>query len=216
MCIRDRCRAEQLRRAPRDRRGGVDPLDRPGREPGQAFQQQRIMRAGQHDGVGAGRVAGAVADEAGRELGRDVLVAHALAAEGGFRQRGELAGADQRHLAALRKIRDQLAGVFPLHGAPGAEHRDAAGLRRGAGRLDRRHGADEGQAVGITQMRHHQGRCRVAGDHDEVGRVSLDQLADQRHHAGDDLVLGVVAIGEERVIGDIDVMRVGPGADDLA
>ena len=38
--------AEQLRYAPRDRRGRVDPLDRPGREPLQARQQQRVMRAG--------------------------------------------------------------------------------------------------------------------------------------------------------------------------
>ena len=36
------------------------------------------------------------------------------------------------------------------------------------------------------------------------------------HYAGDDLLLAMVAIGEERVIGDIDVMRVGPGADDFA
>ena len=37
-----------------------------------------------------------------------------------------------------------------------------------------------------------------------------DQLADQRHHARDDLVLAMVAVGKEGVVGDIDIMRVGP------
>ena len=97
--------------------------------------------------------ASAIADEAGRELGRDVLVAHGLPAEGRFRQRGEFAGADQGDLATLREIGNQLAGIFPLHGAPGAEHRDAPCLRRGAGRLDRRHRADEGQGISGAQMR---------------------------------------------------------------
>ena len=42
-----------------------------------------------------------------------------------------------------------------------------------------------------------------------------DQFADQRHHAGDDRFFAVMAVGKERVIGDIDVMRIGPRADDL-
>ena len=90
------------------------------------------------------------------------------------------------------------------------------GLRAGAGRLDRGHGADEGHLVSAAQMRHDQRGSGIAGDHHEIGGVGRDQLADQRHHAGDDLLLAVVAIGEEGVVGDIDVMRVGTGADDLA
>ena len=42
-----------------------------------------------------------------------------------------------------------------------------------------------------------------------------DQLADQRHHPRDDLLLAVMAIGEERIVRDIDVMRIGPRRDDL-
>ena len=45
--------------------------------------------------------------------------------------------------------------------------------------------------------------------------MGCDQFADQRHHAGDDLVLAVVAVGKERIIGDIDIMRVGPRTDDF-
>ena len=64
-------------------------------------------------------------------------------------------------------------------------------------------------------MRHDQRGSGVAGDHDQVRGVARDQFADQRHHARDDLLLAVVAIGKERIVGDIDVMRVGPRADDL-
>ena len=46
-------------------------------------------------------------DEAGGDFGRDILVAHVVAAERGFRQRGEFGRADQRHFAAFRKILDQ-------------------------------------------------------------------------------------------------------------
>ena len=45
--------------------------------------------------------------------------------------------------------------------------------------------------------------------------MARDQFADQRHHAGNDLLFAVMAVGKERVVGDIDVVRVGPGADDL-
>ena len=65
-------------------------------------------------------------------------------------------------------------------------------------------------------MRHHKRGSGVAGNHHQSGGVTCDQLADQRHHAGDDLLLAVVAVGKKRVICDIDVMRVGPGADNLA
>ena len=64
-------RAEQVDDAPGDRGRGIDPVDRPWREFYQPVQQQRIMRAGQHHGVGAGGIAGA--DKAGGEFGRDIL-----------------------------------------------------------------------------------------------------------------------------------------------
>ena len=65
-------------------------------------------------------------------------------------------------------------------------------------------------------MRHHERGSGVAGNHHQSGGVARDQLADQRHHAGNNLVLAVMAIGKERIVGDVDVVRVGPGADDLA
>jgi hypothetical protein len=67
-----------------------------------------------------------------------------------------------------------------------------------------------------AQMRHHEGGSSVAGDHDEIGRMLLDQIADQRHHAGDDGLLAVMAVGEERVVGDIDEVRVVSRRHDLA
>ena len=77
-------------------------------------------------------------------------------------------------------------------------------LRRRAGRLDRRHGADERHREARPQLRQHQGRRGVAGDHHDVGRVRRDQLRHQRHHAADQLLLAVAPIGKERIVGDID------------
>ena len=65
-------------------------------------------------------------------------------------------------------------------------------------------------------MRHHERGGGVAGNHHQRGGVARDQLADQWHHAGNDLFLAVVAVGKERIVGDINVVRIGPGADDLA
>jgi len=42
-----------------------------------------------------------------------------------------------------------------------------------------------------------------------------DQFANQRHHARNDLVLAMVAVGKECVVGDVGIMRVGPRFDDL-
>ena len=42
-----------------------------------------------------------------------------------------------------------------------------------------------------------------------------DQIADQRHDAGDDFVLAMMAVGKEGVVGDINIMRVGARPDDL-
>ena len=57
-------------------------------------------------------------DEAGRKLGGNRLIAHLVAAQRGFSERGKLGGTDQRHLAALCEIVDQLSGVFAFDGAP--------------------------------------------------------------------------------------------------
>ena len=42
-----------------------------------------------------------------------------------------------------------------------------------------------------------------------------DQFADHRHHPRDDLLFAVVAVGKECVVGDIDIVRIGPRLDDL-
>ena len=43
-----------------------------------------------------------------------------------------------------------------------------------------------------------------------------DQFADQWHDARNDLVFAVVAVWKERVVGDIDIMRIRARLDDLA
>ena len=151
----------------------------------------------------------------GASLGRYRAVADRFTAQCRFRQRGEIRRTDQRHVAALREITDQRPGVFALDGALGAQHRHPLGLRTGAGRLDRGHRSDKGDFVLLAQIRHDQRGRGVAGDHDQVGGMRGDQFADQRHHPRDDLVLAMVAVGKEGVVGDIDIMRVGPRPDDL-
>ena len=96
---------------------------------------------------------------------------------------------------------------------PRTETRLVSGI--GAGRLDGGHGSDKGHDVPLAQMRHDKGGGGVAGDHHQIGGVRGDQFADQRHHPGDDLILAMMAVGKERVIRDINIMRIRPCADDL-
>src|SRR2546430_17449305 len=56
----------------------------------------------------------------------------------------------------------------------------------------------------------HQRRGGIASDDHEIGSMRREQLARERADARDELVLAVAAIGKEGVIGDIDVVRVGP------
>ena len=100
--------------------------------------------------------------------------------------------------------------------ACGAEHRHALAERAGAGGLDRRHHADEGNGKAGAQVRENKGRGGVAGNDHEVGAVGLDQLAHEVDDARDQLRLAMPAIGKEGVIGDVDVAGVGARLGDLA
>ena len=55
----------------------------------------------------------------------------------------EVLRADQRDLTIAGIVADQRARIFTRDRCLRAEHRDAPGDRAGAGRLDRRHRADE-------------------------------------------------------------------------
>ena len=140
--------------APGDRRRRIDPVDRPWREPDQPIQQQRVMRAGQHDGVGAGGVL-AVADEAGREFGGISRVADR-------RCRSERASASEARSAEPTSVTSQpwarsriSAWVYSRFTVPWCRAPRRAWSSSGAGRLDRRHRADKRHGVGGAQMRHH-------------------------------------------------------------
>src|ERR1043166_851205 len=65
-------------------------------------------------------------------------------------------------------------------------------------------------------MRQHQRRCGIAGDHREIRRMLLQQATEQRYHPRNDLILAAMAIGKKGVVGDVDVMHVGPRAHDFA
>src|SRR5262249_57464293 len=121
---------------PRDRGRGIDEGPRPGREPLQALEQQRIVSAGEHDGVGAPP---AGIDETGRDLLRDQIIGDGRATELGLREARKPRRADQRDVAAVGEVTDQRTGIFAADRPFGAEHRHALGARARAGRLDRRH-----------------------------------------------------------------------------
>src|SRR5262249_2700168 len=76
-----RLRPAQIGDPARDRGRGIDEGHRPGREPLQAVEQQRIVRAGEHDGVGAPPIS---IDKTGRDLLRDQIVGDGRATELGL------------------------------------------------------------------------------------------------------------------------------------
>jgi hypothetical protein len=123
---------------------------------------------------------------------------------------------DQHDIAAVGEVANERTGIFPADGGLRAEHRHALGARDGAGRLDRRHGADERHAKARAQMRQHQRRSRIAGNDDQIGMVGLDQLAHQVANARDEFGLAATAVGKEGVVGDVNVIRIGPRLGDFA
>ena len=172
--------------------------------------QNRKMSAGEHDLIGA----------TPRRSTKQGAISRATSTSsiGSPRRKRSASAArsrraDQRHLAIRCEIAHQDAGVVARHRARRRQHADHAGLRRLGRRLDRRHRADERQvAIGGAQRRQHQGRSGVAGDHGDVGRVAVDQLA---HHRPDPLHqrrLAERAIGKEGVVGGVDEVEVGRAA----
>ena len=204
--------AEKIADAPRDCRRRIEKVDRPGREPPQALDQQRIMRAGEHDGIGAR----AVIAKARRDLGAKRVVADRRAVKLRLGIGGERLRSDQRDAAIAGIIADQRAGIFARDRRLGAEHGNAA--RRGirASRLDRRHGADERQREFFAQIGQHDGRSGVAGDDDEIGPMRRDQLAHEIDDARDQRRLLHAAIGKGGVVGDIDEIGARPRRRDFA
>ena len=160
-------RPEQVGHAPRDGGRRIDPVDRPRRKP-----------------VSAGR---ATADSACRPARRcRCEPRHFRQSRGQVRRRypasltslplradsaSEASSADPTSVTsqpcAKSWIRRLVYSRLTVPLVP--EHRHAFGLRTGAGRLDRRHGADERHAVGVAQMRHDQRGSGVAGNHHQIG-----------------------------------------------
>ena len=89
------------------------------------FEQQGIVRAGEHDGVGALR---AVGHEARLDLAADRPVIDRLARERSLGQRGEPRRADEGEVAALAEVTNQYLRVFARDRRLGAEHGDALRL----------------------------------------------------------------------------------------
>ena len=130
---------------------------------------------------------------------------------------GKLLRADERDPAVLGVVADQRAGIFARDRRLGAEHRDASRDRGGASRLDRRHSADERHREAPAQTRAAlcveavlqamttmSGRCAPISS-----PISPATRATRRF-------LGHRAVGEGRVIGDIDEIGARPRCGDLA
>ena len=104
--------AQQILHAPCDRRRRVEPLDWPGRKLAQAREQQRIVRAGEHYGVGTPAVS---IREAWINFGGDLGIVRRIARKFSFRETGEPRRADEAHVATGRKLADQRAGIFAAY-----------------------------------------------------------------------------------------------------
>src|SRR5262245_14908405 len=105
---RSRCWAgglgrEQIGGAARDCWRGIDECHRPGAEALEASEQQRIMRAGEYDGVGAAAV---LLDEAWLDLLGDQLIGDGGTIELRLREGSKPRRADQCDIAAIGEVAD--------------------------------------------------------------------------------------------------------------
>ena len=141
---------DQFDHAPRDRGRRIDPAHRPRCEALEAVKQQRVVRAGEHDGVGALPPSSTKQGAISARIAASSTGSPASAASASVARRRR---PDQREVAALAEIADQRVGVFARDGRLGAEHGDELRLRGRAGRLDRRHGADEGHLEALRAAR---------------------------------------------------------------
>ena len=119
-------------------------------------------------------------------------------------------------MAAAGELADERTGVFATNRRLGAEHRHALAGGARAGGLDRRHGPDEGNGEPRAQMRQHQGRGGIAGEHDEIGAVFGDEVGHESYEALDQFGVAAAGIGKERIVGDIEIARIRPRLRDLA
>jgi hypothetical protein len=90
-----------------------------------------------------------------------------------------------------------------------AQQTDHAGLGHGGGGFDRGHGSDNRhlQHLAHTGQRNRAGR--VAGNADKARAQAFGHPAQQARHARGNLRLGLCAIGQARIVRDIDHRRIG-------
>ena len=200
-------RAQQIDHPAGDRRRRVDECHRPGRQPLQPVQQQAGSGCRPARSCRCARLPARRSTARSRPRCRRRPPARRATPPRRVRRAAASRPGDR---AAVGEVADQGAGVFALNRRFGAEHRHELGLRGCAGRLDRRHGADERHFEVRPQLRQHQRRGGVAGDHHEVGPVRRDQLAHHRRARARPARLRPAAVGEEGVVGGIDEARVRP------
>lgn len=165
------------------------------------------MRAGEHDDV---RLAAHLVDEAGDDLGADVVAGKRLAADIGLGHAGKVLRADEAHVAAAGEGLDEVARIGALDRAGGGEHRDEAGAGALGGGLDGRHRADEGHVrEGGAQVRPHQREGRVAGDDADFRVVLVQQPAEEIDDMRLQRRLLPAAIGKARIVRDIGEVPLG-------
>ena len=173
--------------------------------------QQRKMRAGEHDLVGAPPVA---LDEAGRDLARDLGVVDRLAAQPRARRARRAAREPTSvDLAVAGEVADQRRGCSRARPCPAspAPRSAASARRRAAGLIAGTVPTNGSSGCAARKRRQHQRRGGVAGDDDEIGPRAPHQLAEQpRRRARPARASRERAIGKERVVGGVDEFGVRP------
>ena len=183
----------------------INKLNLPRREAFELFAQQWIMRASKHDMIRAPTV---FLDKARCNLFGDGDVIDQLTMHEGFCNRGEAFAANQSYIAMGGIIADEIARIIPRHCARCCKHGNKMRARLFSCRLDCRHCAHEGNVrKGRAQIWQHKcGGC-VASDHHNVGLIGEDHALDHARNARNQIIRLQSPIGENRIIGDIDVAR---------
>jgi hypothetical protein len=204
---------DQRIEAARNRRRGIDEADRPGGKAFDLVRDKRKMRAGEHDLVRAPAVA---LNEARCDLALDLSVLDGFAAQDALGDNGKQRRADQGHLAIGGIVAHQRLRVVARHRPARRQHADQSRSRRRRRGLDRRHGADEGEArMGAPQRGQSERGGGAAGDDDNVGLGFADQPRHHRLDPSDERLLAEPTVREGRVIGGIDDFNVRPEAPDF-
>ena len=165
----------------------------------QLVEQQRVMRAAQHDDVGFGS---AVIHEARRDLAADGVIVDNRAAGAHLRQFRERGRADELEASSGPKFLDQFARILACDRSWRCEDGDKPAFRERGGGLDGGDGSDDGNGESFPQSLKRDGGSCVAGKDETIRLRSRKSLLHDAEQPQDQDVLALRAVGKARIVRD--------------